>query len=374
MLRYFVVSVMLSCFFAISSIGPASGLADGKTIGHKTTPTCADQVFRFQTNFWVNLHLFLRAESRRRRMNGPLELSSGSLSSEQQVAWKTSLDAYDTIAQSSLFEEGLVRIVNILSAERDLSPLPASVFDPSITGALNRAAPIYRTHLWPQQEEQDEAWISANCADVQRYDQRVKQGIAASLHVPSPEQPVLVDLARETGPTLAYTTAGPIGTSGHTIMAPQKNTDRITSLNTIFHEISHTMADAALISVINTEAARQQLRPPDDLWHAITLYTTTEITKRVLAADPSAMATLDEERTRMFERNGWHGILLALDKDWRPYLDNKVDFSSAVMEIVRDTAKSQSVSPVSALLWPKVGWDTTHVQPRSADRLTDWPQ
>src|SRR4029077_1992253 len=129
---------------------------------------------------------------------------------------------------------------------------------------------------------------------------------------------------------LAYTTAGPPGYSGHTILAPQKNASGIEALNTIYHEISHTMVDTSLIHAINAKAAPEHLKPPDDLWHAATLYSTTEITKRVINGDGAAMSCVDPDRAKMFERNGWHGILLALQKDWQPYLDRKVTFDVAL--------------------------------------------
>jgi hypothetical protein len=55
--------------------------------------SCSDSVFRFQANFWINLHLFLRAESRRRRLNAPQQMSVYSLAPLDASAWNASLDA-----------------------------------------------------------------------------------------------------------------------------------------------------------------------------------------------------------------------------------------------------------------------------------------
>jgi len=167
----------------------------------------------------------------------------------------------------------------------------------------------------------------------------VRRAIAAYFRVKDPGHPILVDLARETGPTLAYTTAGTAGYSGHTILAPQKNAGRIEALNTIYHEISHTMVDASLIDAINKKASQEHLRPPDDLWHAVTLYSTEELTKRVIHADDTIATALDTDREQMFQRNGWHKILLALEKEWQPYLDNEVGFDVAMTNLVRDTTR-----------------------------------
>jgi hypothetical protein len=122
-------------------------------------------------------------------------------------------------------------------------------------------------------------------------------------------------------------------------LAPQKNAIQIEALNTIYHEISHTMVDMSLMDAINAKAAQKHLKPPDDLWHATTLFSTEEITKRIINADRTTDAALDADRERVFERNGWHNILVALEKDWQPYLENDVKFEVALTNLVRDASK-----------------------------------
>jgi hypothetical protein len=261
-----------------------------------------------------------------------------SLRSDERATWEAVLDAYAGMAKLSLIvDDELVRLVNTLARMGDAAALPADLIEPSIATALNQAAPIYRTHLWPEHQRQDEQWIAAHCSDIQRFDWSVKKAIAKALGVTPPHEPILVDLARETGPTLAYTTAGPAGTAGHTVVAPQKNTGADIALDTIFHEISHTM-DSRIRGVIDKEAIRQGVKPPQDLWHAVTLYTTCEITKHALAGDGKPTTRLDEDRAKMFERNGWQKISASLQKDWQPHLDHQVSLSQALARLVRDTS------------------------------------
>jgi len=303
------------------------------------TPACADSVFRFQTNFWMNLHLFLRAAWRRRNANIPVQMNVAQLDAAEQRAWTSALDAYAGPANLSLIMDGgMVRLSNTLSGvEGDGALPPSASIDAAIANALNTAAPIYRVRLWPQHRREDDDWIAAHCSDIQRFDQPVKKAIADALHATPPSGPILVDVARETGPTLAYTTTGPDGTAGHTAIAPQKNGDPELALNTILHEISHTMDDN-IIDALNREAARQGVRVPEDLWHALTLYTTGEITRRFLGADGRPVAGLDVERAKMFERNGWRSILAALQKDWQPWLDGHTGFDAALGSLVHDAA------------------------------------
>jgi len=145
-------------------------------------------------------------------------MNSAILTREEAAAWKASLDAYDDIAQlNSLFDERLISLVNRLAQLPETRVLAPIKGEGPIVDALNRAAPVYRAHLWPEDQKQDLAWIAANCSQVQEHDEAVRRAIASYFQIKAPDQTILVDLARETGPTLAYTTAGPAAYSGHTI-------------------------------------------------------------------------------------------------------------------------------------------------------------
>ena len=261
------------------------------------------------------------------------------LSPDQRSAWEAALDAYAGLAKANLiFDDGLVRLTNTLAEVNGSTVLKSNFIDLRIVGALNRAAPVYRAHLWPEHQKEDEEWIATHCRDIQRYDVDVKNSIANARDAAPPKKPILVDVAREIGRNLAYTTSGPSGASWHTVIAPQKSPASELALNTILHELSHTM-DSRLKDAIDQEGARQQVKAPDDLWHALTLYTSCEITKRALARDGKATIILDADRTEMFDRNGWQNIQAALGKDWQPYLDKRVSFSLALRNLLQDTTK-----------------------------------
>jgi hypothetical protein len=171
-----------------------------------------------------------------------------------------------------------------------------------------------------------------------RDDAEVKREIARVFHVQPPKEHILVDLARETGPTLAYTTEGPAGTSGHTILAPQKSGDHLTALNTRW---LHMLPIRFCIDSVDDHPVDHRMRnfmEDGDLWHAVTLYTTTEITKRVLAEHGMDISALDKDRQAMFERNGWMPILSALELDWLPSLNNRISEKEALSKLVHDTS------------------------------------
>jgi hypothetical protein len=297
----------------------------------------ADSVFTFQNSFWVNLHHFLRGESRRRSVNEPLELAPADLGREQHSQWQRGLDVYaELIKLNLIFDKRLVAIDNTLAKIAGEAELRPGVIEPEIAAVLNEAAPIYRARLWEEHRRANAAWIAAHTPEIRRYSAAVKKAIAAALHTMPPRDPMLVDLARDIGPNLAYTTAGPAGTAGHTVLAPQKNADPDIALNTIFHEISHTM-DREFNNHLYGEAERQKVDPPRDLWHAITLYTTWKVAKRELGRGDGYRP--DVENAATFERNGWQRLFQALNRYWQPYLDGRVAFEAALRDLVRETSR-----------------------------------
>ena len=119
-------------------------------------------------------------------------------------------------------------------------------------------------------------------------------------------------------------------------MAPQKNVDVDVALNTIFHEMSRTMDDK-IGDAVDTATKKQGVNPSTDLAPAVTLYTTTEITKRLLSKAGRSTTRWDEDRTALFERSAWTKTLAALQKDWQPYLEQKAPFEDAINKLVRDS-------------------------------------
>jgi hypothetical protein len=299
----------------------------------------SDAVFIFQNNFWVNLHHFLRAESRRRGMQAPLELPLSTLNAEERAGWQRGLDGYVEFSRLSLvFDEPLPRINNDLAQAPDSGLLRDIDIESKIAAALNDAAPVYRAHRWAEHRKENADWIAAHGPAIREHAVAVRQAIADAFHAVPLREPIIVDLARDIGPNLAYTTGGPKGTGGHTVIAPQKNANSEVALNTIFHEISHTM-DSQITQALDREAERQGVKPPRDLWHAVTLYTTWKIVKRELGKEGAPAYRPDVDTVRMFERNGWRTILAILEKDWQPRLDGNAAFPDALGDLVQHAAR-----------------------------------
>ena len=293
-------------------------------------------MFLFQNNFWVGLHHFLRGESRRRSMETPLELPLSTLNTEERAAWQRGLDGYIELSKLSLiFDERLTRINNALAEAPHTGFLRNNEIESKIVATLNAAAPVYRTHRWKDHRQENADWIAAHGPAIREHAVAVRKAIADALQAVAPTEPILVDLARDIGPNLAYTTGGPKGTGGHTVIAPQKNTDSEVALNTIFHEVSHTM-DRQITQALDQEAERQGVKLPPDLWHALTLYTTWKIVKGTLGKERGLAYRPDVDNARMFARNGWQTVLAILEKDWQPSLDGRAAFRDALRDVVHD--------------------------------------
>ena len=301
--------------------------------------TTSSPAFQFQDNFWVNLHHFVRAESHRRRIRTPLTLPLAVLSGNDRAAWTKALDAYEDLANVSLiYNERLIRINNTLALLPESSPVPSGAIDPAIASALNSAAPIYRGHLWEKHRAENDRWIAEFAPLVQQHAATAIKALAAAYHVNWPTAPLLVDVSCESGPTEAYTTAGPPGTSGHTVLSPAKTSEPDMALETVFHEASHTVDDQ-IMKMLDGEAARQHVKIHPELWHALIFYTAGEIVKRELGRKSDKFYEPYAYRFNLYARSSWQSLRVALEKDWLPYLEGKTTFDTALRDLVRDSAE-----------------------------------
>jgi hypothetical protein len=304
----------------------------------------AEPQLRFQDNFWVNLHHFVRAEARRRAFNAPLGMPMSTLSEAERAAWSSAVDAYADLAKLSLiFDERLVRINNALAAQGEAAALPEGLVEPGVLAALNRAAPVYRAHLWPEHRRLNEEWIAATRPLVEQHAPALIRALTDAYHVQWPAEPILVDASCEGGPVGAYTTGGPPGLAAHTVIAPAHLSEPAVAFETVFHEASHSVDDQ-IMKLVDAEAAKQKVKPLPELWHAIIFYTTGELVKRELHKEKDASYQPYAYRSGVYDR-GWQTLRAGLERDWQPYLDGKVDFSHALAKLVADCSTPKEVPP-----------------------------
>ncbi|MFL6263580.1 MAG: hypothetical protein ACJ76Y_28125 [Thermoanaerobaculia bacterium] len=312
--------------------------------GHPLRAAETQAQFRFQDNFWVNLHHFVRAEARRRAFNAPPGMPASALSETEKTAWSLGVDAYADLAKLSLiFDERLVLINNALASQGETATLPEGLIEPGALAALNRAAPVYRAHLWPEHRRANEEWIAATRPLVEQHAPALIRALADAYHVKWSAEPILMDVSCEGGPVGAYTTGGPPGLAAHTVIAPAQLRDSAAAFETVFHEAAHSVDDQ-IMKLVDAEAARQGVKPHSELWHGIIFYTTGELVKRELHKEKDASYQPYAYRFGVYDR-GWQTIRAGLERDWQPYLDGKVDFPHALAKLVADCPAPKEEPP-----------------------------
>lgn len=326
--------ILISPFAQTLAARAASGKAP------QTTTEGSAPIFVFQDNFWVNLHHFLRAEAHRSSAGAPLELPLTSLKADERAAWQSSLSAYAELAKKSfIFDETLTQMDNALAIQTGPVLSKTTSINSKFLTALNNAAAIYREYRWNENHAKNQQWIASHAPSIGEHAPSIKATIGKVFEIKLPQEPILVDLVRDIGLNLAYTTQGPPGFSGHTFISAQANANPDVALDTILHEISHTMDDPIIV-IIDAETARQHVQIPPDMWHAITLYTTGELVRHELGrsrSDPSYAP--NEAFSKMFTDGTWQAIFIDLQTYWLPYLNGKGTLKEALAAVITNAPR-----------------------------------
>jgi hypothetical protein len=313
-------------------------------------------VFEFHSNFWINLHHFLydlgraarpgttadSTDAPTRRASVPAKIDAA-LTAEETRQWQESVQFYagSLASRDLLFNSELVAIKTRLVDMEGAPDLKASGLRPDLVAALERAAPIYRAHWWPQHDRGNRAWVAAVAPLVENLGGGLSRRLAEVYQASWPEGRIRVDVSYYANWAGAYTTLEPLHT---VISSSDPGYQGFAAFEMLFHEASHGLAGAVRDGI--TRECRTRNRPiPRDLWHAVIFYTTGEMVRRTLgAADvgqeqgppgsrPATSYTPYAYRQGLYER-GWEGYVRVLERFWRQYLDGQVDFDRAIARMV----------------------------------------
>jgi hypothetical protein len=311
-------------------------LAFAFSFGMRAQPR--QSMFVFQNNFWVNLHQFVRGEAYRRSAKAAPGIDPMSLDEADRAVWVAAVEAYTELAtRDVVFDDTLRRIANTLAMVGDVERLPNNldaIIGASTTAALHAAAPIYRARIWHARQRDNEAWIAFAKLLMNRHETAMAASLAAAYHIIWPKDPILVDVVGEIGPNSAVTHGGPAGFAAHTqASAGSRRNTGDAPLELLFHEASHTMAvEGRIQTMINDESARQKIEPPDNLWHAMIMFTSGAVARRELAK------TGKEYVPYAYRYNQYTPVeRSALEHDWQPYMDGRVSLDRALHDLVRDS-------------------------------------
>ena len=366
-LRIFMIAPLLflaATGWPASTAGPVPvHSAEQSTTTQTSTSESPLPVFEMHSGFWVNLHHFLYLQARLLRVNSTsAETGRGAAQPDELPvslidfpeadirAWQGTVAFYskDLVGRDLLLNGDMEIINNQLSAmeacpdlEGKTTPLCKSGLRQDLVDALERSAPVYRAHWWPQQDRANRDWIAQVAPMIQKMGVELSGQLADIYERPWPSQRLRVDVVWYGGPFGAYTTLDPIHV---TISSHDPRNRSVYGFEVLFHESSHALAGA--VTAVIARDFREHDKPiPRDFWHALLFYTTGEIVRRDVeygtmtftpeqTSGPSAYLPY-AARFGLYS-GSWEHFRGLLDLYWLPYLDGKVSFDTAMARIAAD--------------------------------------
>jgi hypothetical protein len=349
-------------------------------------------VFEFHSGFWINLHHMLYYEAKQRGTPSPapqkgnpspqiklktMKDAATPLGTAERAAWDSSVAYYaaNYANRDLLFSNDLILLKNQLDDFEDCDELSGTRkktcdagLPPKLTHALEAAAPVYRAHLWPDQDRANRRWVARVAPLVEEQGVGISQRLADIYQTKWPKEKIRVDVSSYANPSGAYTTLEPLRV---TISSADPRNQGDEAFEVLFHEASHGIAEPVQ-SAITRECRQRDKAIPRDLWHALIFYTTGEVIRPLLTpADAAPQDTQDNPnkgdtpkpnipikpdftlkpnvdaapptrketyipyaiREGLYER-GWKDYLQLLTRFWQPYLDNKSTFDDAIARMV----------------------------------------
>lgn len=276
-----------------------------------------DKTFEFRSGFWINLDHFLMAQA----LANPAP-------PEVAPQWTAAINYYrESFVKRQPPSGKVVERNDRLSDLENAASLKDSGLDPELIPVLESAALIYRERWWPAHDRANRAWIQAASPLVSKYSTDLKRELGNAFGTKWPASPIRTDVVGDANWAGAYTTIDP---SHITISSTSPNNQGEAALEMLFHEGSHTIADKLLQGMGDEAKAQNRLYRYRDLWHAVLFYTAGTVVERHVSGYKQYAI-----KSGLFER-GWPGSTEILEKDWKPYLDGKIDMSTAIKRMLAD--------------------------------------
>lgn len=320
-------------------------------------------VFEFHSGFWVNLHQFLYYQARVReatpearaagKSSGPvLKETPISLTSAEQKTWDQAVAYYRTnyAGADPQLNLDLILLKNQLGDFEDCNELlgkKKKTCDAGLPGnigvILEAAAPIYRSHWWADQDRANRRWVARVAPLVREQGVGISQRLAELYQSTWPKAKIRVEVCAFANAAGAFTTLDPLRV---TISSTDARNQGPESLAVLFDEASHGIAFPVEDAI--ARECRQREKPiPRNLWHALILFTTSEVLRPVMqdtSTDQGTQDTAPVPRTKAtklppglpekFAQRGWQDYMRLLTVYWQPYMDGKVNFEDAIAHLV----------------------------------------
>jgi hypothetical protein len=309
------------------------------------TPSDTTYPFEFHNNFWLNLHHFLYEQATLRaeaaKVGKPNDAAASlvnQVSSEERRRWESALDYYTkTLITHDLMADGnLVNINNRLSEAEGAGDLNKTQLDTDLRTILESVEPTYRKHWWPQHEQMNRFWIAIVKPMVLQFNQVMINQLTNAFKATWPSKLIQVDVVEYANWAGAYTTIDYAKNQVRvTIASNDPGSQGFAALEAVFHEASHSMVfprNGRVAEAIARGCKAKNKPTPNGLWHAIIFYTVGEITKRNLAR--YGVTDYTPVGYRGLYARAWPNFQKPLELYWQPYLEGKIDFDQAVINLI----------------------------------------
>jgi hypothetical protein len=289
---------------------------------------------QFHSDFLLNLHhtLFGAAWARRPeartlralagRLPAPLEAP---LSPEERSAWDAAVSYYDQhLASRDLLFDRRMSLLKRAFAAGDSG---ADAVGKELRAVLEAVTPVYRGHFWPAHDRANRAWISTTADNLKTIAPDVIKRLEQLYGVPWFTSPIRVDVVWVGNRQGAYTTNGPT----HVVISsgdPEHN--GWTSVETVFHEVSHTLV-LPIQERIN-RALGDRARAHGVVWHVVQFYLTGAVVQEALKSR-GIDYTPYMYSTGLLDR-AWSQYRRPVEDNWAPYVAGKISLEEAVARTV----------------------------------------
>ena len=320
-------------------------------------------VFELHSGFWINLHHLLYQEARQRKAATSRDAGATksaatavksvpagkALTDAERKSWDDAVGFYanNYADKDLLFTTELIQLKDQLGDFEDCDELSGrkrkfcdAGLPANLTQVLEAAAPVYRTHLWPEHDQANRRWILQVAPLVREQGVGLSERLADIYQTRWPQGKIRVDVVAYANWAGAYTTVDPLRV---TISSLDSRNQGPQALEVLFHEGSHGIAEPVQRAIIRE--CRQRDKPiPRDLWHALVFYTTGEVIRTVLTSSSASRGNKGDGtpaggyntyafREGLYQR-GWKSYLELLQRFWQPYLDGKASFDDAIARMV----------------------------------------
>ncbi len=247
------------------------------------------------------------------------------MSPEERKAWEVAVTHYDehVASRDLLFGKGMVSLKDALAAGN----LSSDAVGKELRDVLEAATPVYRRHFWTAHDRVNRAWIGQTSDKLKMVAPNVVKRLEQLYGVPWFTSPTRVDVVWVGNRQGAYTTNGPT----HVVISSgdPENTDW-TSVETVFHEVSHTLV-LPIQEKINRAARRPQkgARRP--------LARRPVLSHRRSGSGSAEGAWRRLHAVHVFDRvarSCLEPVPQAVEDNWSPYVTGKVPVDEAIAATV----------------------------------------